>query len=274
MRFAASAALLGVALLGACELDFLESQNAQAALDESIADSEGIALTAASIELGAVFTMGQSAQQSAEQLREMMSTQLGCGGLRLEQTTVSVEYATCNFEPNVFAGTHSMRINSDEDDPERIHVTHTWDHLSNGHIEINGSAEVTWSVNDPTRHVVDDYSWVRKNDGRHGTGGGDRYQGPLPGHSVFDGLQAEGNRTWDGSKGHWELAMGGIKIRWVDPVPYTGLWTLKTPSNRMVSFEFERIDAENIGVKVVSGELDLDLNVDKLGFVSPRPRKM
>lgn len=271
MRCAAAAAWLSVVLLAGCDLDFLDSQETQAALDESIADSEGLALTAASIELGAVFTLGQTAEQSALQLHELMASQLGCAGLSLVESTVSVQYGTCNFEPNVFGGTHTVHI--EEDGPDQMRLTHTWDQLSNGRVEINGTAEVTWSAGDDMRRVVDSYSWVRLKDGRSGDGGGDRQQGPLPGHSVFDGLRADGTRTWDGTTGHWELEMDEIRIRWVDPVPYTGLWLLKTPSNRHVSFEFARIDPENIGVDVSSGKLDLELNVDKLGFVSPRPRK-
>jgi hypothetical protein len=41
----------------------------------------------------------------------------------------------------------------------------------------------------------------------------------------------------------------------------------------VVQFEFERIDPENIGINVTSGDLDLALNVDKLGFVSPRVKE-
>jgi hypothetical protein len=264
------AGLVSLACLAGCEFDLLDSQDTQDALDESIADSEGIAFTAAAIELGGIFTMGQSAEASALQLHDLMSSQLGCAGLTLDHATLIVEYASCNFMPNVFAGTHTVLI--EEDGPSQLRVTHRWDKLSNGNIEINGSALVTWSEADPVRHVIDQYTWVRPKDGRMGVGGGDRRQAALEGHTVFDGLRVDGTRSWEGQNGHWDLTMDGIQIRWVDPVPFTGLWMLRTPDNRMVTFEFARIDAENIGIDVTSGKLVLALNVDKLGFVSPRQK--
>jgi hypothetical protein len=269
MRRTLAVALVGMTLLVGCELDFLASQETQEALDETMADSESIAFTAAAIEIGAIFSGGQTAEQSALQLHDLMSSQLGCAGLTLDQTTLSVEYESCNFQPNVFAGTHTVHI--EEDNPGEMRVTHSWDKLTNGHIEINGTATVTWSADDPVHHVIDEYTWVRIGDGRMGVGGGDRRQAALDGRSVFDGLKVDGTRSWEGKDGHWDLKMQNIQIRWVDPVPFIGLWILETPKGRNVSFEFMRIDAENIGVDVVSGDFDLALNVDKMGFVSPRP---
>jgi hypothetical protein len=261
-------ALASLAVLAGCELDLLRSQETHAALDETIADSESIGFTAAAIELGGIFSMGQSAEQSALQLHDLMSSQLGCGGLTLDQATLTVEYATCNFMPNVFGGKHTVHI--EEESPSHLRVTHTWDKLTNGNIEINGSALVTWSAQDPVRHVVDEYTWVRLKDGRMGVGGGDRRQAALDGRSVFDGLQVDGTRSWEGEDGHWDLSIQGIEIRWVDPVPYTGLWILRTPKGRNVTFAFDRIDPENIGIDVSSGDFDLALNVDKKGYVSTR----
>jgi hypothetical protein len=269
MRRVLGAALVSMALLTGCELDFLASQETQDALDETMADSESIAFTAAASELGAIFTTGQTAEASALQLHDLMSSQLGCAGLTLDQTTLSVEYASCNFQPNVFAGTHTVHI--EEDSPGNMRVTHQWNKLTNGNIEVNGTATVTWTADDPVHHVIDDYTWLRLKDGRTGVGGGDRRQAALEGRSVFDGLHVDGTRSWEGKDGHWDLKMENIQIRWVDPVPFTGLWILETPKGRNVSFEFVRLDADNIGVNVVSGQFDLALNVDKMGFVSPRP---
>jgi hypothetical protein len=88
-------------------------------------------------------------------------------------------------------------------------------------MEVDGSAMVTRSFADQTRHVSHTLSWTRMSDGRIGTGTGERTQGVLAG-GLLEGFTEDGERTRTGQSGRWSLDISGVEMRWVDPVPQAG----------------------------------------------------
>ena len=64
------------------------------------------------------------------------------------------------------SGVHSVRIDKNEEGG--VVVQHTWEDLSNEIVSVSGSAEVTWSLQDRSRHVVHELTWTRLSDGRQG----------------------------------------------------------------------------------------------------------
>lgn len=138
-----------------------------------------------------------------------------------------------------------------------------------GRISVTGDAEVTWSLDDPSRHVVHDRTWTRLADGRSGRGTGDRTQRPLDG-GLAEGFSVDGARTWDGPRGHWSLDIDGIEMRWVDPLPQAGTLALTTSKEQLITLQFERLDADSIGVTAGGGDRMIDFTVNAPGAIERR----
>ena len=127
-------------------------------------------------------------------------------------------------------------------------------------VTVTGTAMVTWSFDDPSRHVVHELTWTRLSDGRQGTGSGDRTQRPLE-EGLLTGFSVDGSRTWEGESGTWTLDIDGVEMRWVDAVPQRGSYTLTTPAAKMLSLSFERASATAIGVTITNGARSYDFEV-------------
>jgi hypothetical protein len=263
--------MAGAASGGGCRIDPLTGQEAQEAVEESAVDSQASALTAASIELATDFTIGEAAERAAGQVRDFVASQLPCAALALNGRELTIEYGRnpgqCTFRGHRFAGTHVVSVERDESDQVVVH--HEWEDFGNGRVSVTGTAIVTWNVDSPSRRIQHELTWTRLSDQRHGTGSGDRTQRPLSG-GLIEGFSVDGRRAWDGNRGRWELDIEGIEMRWTDPVPQAGAWTLTTPGDKVITFDFERIDASTIGVTASGGDRSIELKVNALGIVSRR----
>jgi hypothetical protein len=267
-----SALILALVLSSAgCRIDPLTSQEAQEAVEESAIDSQASALTAASVEIATDFTIGQAAERAAGQVRDFVASQLPCAALTLNGHELTIEYGrnpgSCTFRGHRFAGTHIVSVERDENDQVVVH--HEWDGFNNGRVSVTGSAVVTWNLDSPSRRIQHELTWTHMSDQRSGTGSGDRTQRPLAG-GLIEGFSVDGARTWDGQRGRWELDIDGIEMRWTDPVPQAGSWTLTTPDDKVISFEFARIDGNTIGVTASGGDRSIELKVNALGIVTRR----
>jgi hypothetical protein len=253
-----------------CRLDPLTRGEAQEALEESSIDSQASALTSASIELSTDFTIGEAAASAAQRIRDFVHSQLPCAEVTLHDSTLEIAYGAsgvCSFRGQTFSGSHTISVVRNEQ--RSVVVTHGWDGLSNGRISVTGEAEVTWTRGDPSRRVVHDLTWTRLSDGREGRGTGDRTQRPLEA-GLAEGFSVDGARTWDGARGHWELDVDGIEMRWIDPVPQAGTLALTTPNDKLITLEFERIDADSIGVTASGGDRSIEFSVNALGAIERR----
>lgn len=268
--FAVLAALTLLAGSTGCRVDPLTRSEAQEALEESSIDAQASALTSASIELSTDFTIGEAAANAAQRIRDFVQSQLPCAQITLQDHTLEIDYGAtgaCTFRGQSFRGSHTISVvRNDEDD---VVVTHAWDGLSNGRISVTGEAEVTWTLDDPSRRVVHDLTWTRLSDGRSGRGTGDRTQRPLDG-GLVEGFSVDGARSWDGPRGHWELDIDGIEMRWVDPVPQAGTLALTTPKGTLITLQFERLDADSIGVTARGGDRTIHFTVNALGAIERR----
>jgi hypothetical protein len=148
-----------------------------------------------------------------------------------------------------------------------IEVDHAWKDLSNGIVKVTGTAHVTWDFDDETRHVVHDLTWTRIKDGKTGRGTGDRTQRPLAG-GLAEGFQVDGDRTWTGTAGKWDLAIEGVEMRWADPVPQAGSYRLASPKGRSLVLSFERIDADSVQVTLRNDTKEFKFVVNSIGDVN------
>lgn len=239
------------------------------AVQEASTSGDAENVTAGSIEITTDFTIGQAAEAAAQEIRDFVTSQLPCAAVTLTGATLEVEYGknpgSCTYKGNTYSGKHAITVT--KNDMDDVVVNHTWTKLSNGRVEVSGTAEVTWSAAEKTRHVAHELDWTRLSDGKTGKGTGDRTQRPLEG-GLVEGFQVDGARSWTSQGGTWDLAIEGVQFRWADPVPQAGTYRLADPKERSLSMTFDRVDEDTIKVTLKSGAKTFSFDVSKGGAVS------
>lgn len=256
-------------VLTACPKDKtqpLSLSEASQALDQASASSQAEALTSSSVEIATNFTIGQAVENAATELRGFIQSQLPCAEITVQKATLDVKYGVnpgnCTWHGQTYSGETTITIARDDNGDVEVH--HAWTGLSNGKFSVTGTADVTWSLTNKSRHVVHELTWTRLSDSMTGQGSGDRTQVPLSG-GLLEGIQVDGSRSWSGPKGDWDLAIDGVQMRWEDPVPQAGSYTLGTPFHKSVSLTFSRVDTDTIRCTVASGGREFHFDVTKLG---------
>lgn len=235
---------------------------ASQALEEAEVSGEAANLTSGTIEIATNFTIGQAVENAAQEVRDFVSSQLPCAAVTLNGATLSIEYGVnpgnCTYKGLTYSGKHSVTVN--RNDMGNVEVSHEWTDISNNRVKVSGTATVTWSAADKSRHVVHELNWTRLKDGMTATGSGDRTQTVLEG-GLIEGIQIDGSRSWKSAKGQWDLAINGVQIRWIDPVPQAGTYTLSTPQGKALTMTFTRVDDVTIKVSVKNGDKSFDFDV-------------
>ena len=270
-RTFASLTLLAVpfALAGCPKEGELTAAEAQESVQQASASSQAENLAAASVDISTNFTIGGAVERAAAELKAFVASQLPCADVSLANATLSIEYGVnpgnCVYHGHTFSGESSITVGKNE--MNEVVVDHAWSHFSNGVVELDGTAHVTWNFNDKTRHIVHDLKWSQLATGRTGQGTGDRTQSPLAG-GVTEGIREDGSRTWKGERGTWELGIDGVEMRWSDPLPQAGSFSLTTPYGKSVSLSFSRVDSDSIKVNVSGPKRDFSFTVSKAGSVA------
>lgn len=275
MRSRALVGLVLTVVLSGCpkkkdDGESLTLAEAQQAVEESTLSSQAESLQAASVEITTSFTIGQAVQNAAQEIRDFVASQLPCAEITLADATLTVVYGakagSCTYKGHTFSGSHSIRV--DKNEQAQVLVHHEWTDLSNGRVKLNGTADVTWDFQAKSRQVVHSVQWTRVLDGFTVTGEGDRTQTPLAG-GVLEGIQVDGTRSWKSPRGAWDLTIDGVQMRWIDPVPQAGSYTLLTPKNKQLKLSFQRVDEDTIKVIVENGKRAFAFDVSKIGSVQP-----
>jgi hypothetical protein len=255
---------LGLLVLGAAVggCGGLTREEAATALDESSLSASATALMGSSVEITTSFTIGGAVETAAGEIRAFVESQLPCAEVTLSGATVTIEYGaragSCTYRGRTYAGTHAITVMANEMD--QVVVTHTWTDLHDAQVSVTGSAMVTWSFADQTRHVSHSLTWTRLSDGHTGTGTGDRLQMPLE-EGLLTGFTESGERTWTGESGRWTLDIEDVEMRWVDPCPEAGTYTLDTPFRKTITLSFMRTASTNIHVVLTSASRVYDFDV-------------
>jgi len=264
----AIALLLTLGLLVSCKKKDEELTLAEAteALEEAKLATQAEVMVGDSIEITTNFTIGQAVEQAAQELRDFIVSQLPCAQITLDGNTLTVEYGalpgTCTYHGHTFSGTHAITVR--RNNTGDVQVDHVWTDLSNGIVSVTGTANVTWSLAQGSRHVVHSLEWTRLLDGKSRQGDGDRTQTVLP-EGLAVGIQIDGSRAWTSESGDWDLAIEGVQVRWIDPVPQAGSYTLVTPRDKSLGMSFARKDADTITVTITNGSKSFDIDVTSAG---------
>lgn len=260
---------LTLTLTGCPKEKELTSAEAQESLQQASAASQAENLAAASVDISTNFTIGGALEKAAGELKTFIGSQLPCADVSLDDSTLTIEYGVnagnCVYRGHSFSGSSSLTVSKNA--MNEVEVDHVWTGFSNGVVKLDGSAKVTWNFSDQTRHVVHDLTWTQLATGRTGKGTGERTQKPLSG-GITEGIQIDGTRSWSGARGNWDLAVDGVQMRWSDPVPQAGGYSLSTPFEKTVSMSFSRVDDDTIKVTVTGAKRDFSFTVSKAGVIA------
>jgi len=251
-------------VLLACNQSALTRQEAVDALEESSIESQASAVTSGPVEISTHFTIGSAVDKAAAELRGFLAAEIPCAKITIEGSTITTEWGAagdaCTYKGLTYSGTSSITIR--RTDPQTLQVDHTFSNLSNGKVKVTGTANVTWSGREHSRHVVHELTWTRLSDNRTGTGSGDRTQTLLyPSQGLAGGIRIDGNRHWSGRSGEWDLAITGVEVRLQDPCPQAGKYSLTTPSDKTVSLSFSRKSEEVIHVTIAGPKREFSFDV-------------
>lgn len=253
----------GLSCLVGCEA--LTREEAAEALAELEVSSQASALTSSSVEISTNFTIGDAAEAAAEELRTFVETQLPCAEITLEGPTLTIEYGAkpgnCTYKGLTYEGTHKITVMRNE--MNDVLVDHEWIAFRNDVVEVTGTAAVTWDFESETRAVSYEQTWTRRSDGRSGVGTGDVTATALD-EGILSGFSVDGERDWTGKSGEWNLDIDNVEMRWVDPVPQAGKYTLDTPFDKRITMEFERQTATQILVTVKGPRREFEFKVTTL----------
>jgi hypothetical protein len=252
--------------------DDLTLAEASQALDETTVESQGQGLASDNIEIATSFTLGQAVQSAAQEISTFITSQLPCALVSVADSTVTVNYSAngnnCTYHGRVITGTSEITVA--KNDTGEVVVEHQWKELSNGLVQVDGTATVTWSLTNQSRHVVHDVFIERLRDQKFVDSSGDRIQTALNGDLTV-GIAVSGSRSWASATGNWALDINDVQMRWVDPVPQAGSYTLVTSKNKTVTLSFARKDADTIAVTLAGKNRTFTFDVASTGDASAAP---
>ncbi len=238
------------------------------ALDEVVLEGQGQAVENEILEITTDFTLGAGAAEIAGKLRDAIESQIPCSTITLADNRLTIDFGvledSCEYNGHTFAGVVIVEVTHDEANKQAI-VDHTYQDLTNGEVTLNGTKQVTWD--EQSRHVVTDLEIARDDRTVHSTS--DRVQTLLdPAAGLAGGIEVNGERRWDGPRGDWTLEIDGVELRWVDPVPQSGSYTLTTPKAKTIVLSFARVDADTIAVTLSGGRSERVYHVTRSGAVT------
>jgi hypothetical protein len=253
--------------------DTVSVGDAQAALEASAQSSQTDALLSDAVEISTHFSVGTALESAAVELQTFIASQLPCAAISVSGATLSIAYGAlpgaCSYQGHSFSGEHTVSVLRNAANEVAVH--HEWNELSDGRVSISGSADVVWSRSTQSRHVTHEISYQVLSGryvGQSGTGSGDRTQTALTA-AGDSGMRVEGTRSWDTAHGHFDLDISGIEMRWIDPVPQAGRYTLTTPNGNTLDLAFHRSDADSIDVSITTAKRTFAFLVRSDGNITP-----
>jgi hypothetical protein len=261
--------------------DALATPEATEVLNAALESDTPEGLMSGSVELGALFDLGQSIPLSAQALAGRLKRDIPCAVTTPNDTGVLIDFGAagdCRFNGLPLSGT--IRIEIEKTGLDSAQVTHTWTTLGNGRIQINGTATVLWSANTRSRRVVHSVTWrVQRfvaasrsfEFGPELSASGDRTQTLLDADAgIGGGIVINGDREWTRPSGTFSLAIDNIEVRWSDPAPQSGRYTLTTPRGRVYGVAYERLDADRIRATVSRGDVTDPRSAGQRSFILGR----
>lgn len=258
-------ALLALPLTGCFET--LTWREAADAMEEAAAFGRMETFTGGVVEITTDFTLGQAAEDAAEELRGFLQSQVPCSTVTREGATVTMDFGTLEddgvWNGRTYAGVAAVTLASVE--AGRAELVHDWTGMTDGFITMDGGATVVWDAQAGTRTVQHELTWTDE-EGVERIGAGERVQRLLDESAgVQGGIRIDGERTWSGPAGDWLLDIEAVEARPQDPVPQAGAYVLTLPSGKVATLAFARVDEDTIEVVLSGSRQDHVWHVTSVG---------
>lgn len=199
------------------------------------------------IEVTTDVTIGDRVEQAAADLAAFWQSQVPCSTVTTEGSVTTIDYGDldddCQWRGTTYGGTHALDV---QRAGATIEVDHLWTGFTDGDMTADGGADVTWDLDARTREVVTDLTWTDDAHGATDVTGEHGYRLLDEAVGLLGGVVLDGTRAWDNDLGHWDLSMEGIELRWQDPAPQAGVYTLATPRGKSFTMTFTRVDDDTI----------------------------
>ncbi|MCB9701637.1 MAG: hypothetical protein H6711_07090 [Myxococcales bacterium] len=272
-RRAASTTLLclGLGLSGGCfDTGGASNLEMRAAVGEIVAQGQAQGIENEITELTTSFTIGGGVAEVVQEIQDFIASQAPCSTVSGADNTLTIDFGTlddqCTYNGHTYAGIVTIAISIEG---AATIVDHTYSDFTNGNITMNGTKKVTYQ--DQSRRIETDYAFVNK-EGKTIDTTSDRLQTLLDeAQGLAGGIVINGERHWEGENGLWDLDIDEVEVRWIDPVPQAGLYSLHTPRDKTITMAFERVDADTIAVTVDGGRSTKVYHVTAAGQIEEQP---
>jgi hypothetical protein len=235
--------------------------------------ARGEQATSGVVEVSTDFTIGQALEDAAQAVADFWTSQAPCTEVTLAGNVLTVDYGTlddaCRFEGKTYAGVNTTTFVSTT--LGSLEVLHDWDGFTDGEVQVDGGATVTWSGADLTRRVETEHTWIDLKDGATVDVVGDHVSGLLDEDLGFwgSGFTLEGVRDWTSESGTWSLVSSDLEWRLIDAVPQAGRSNVVAPNGKTLSIVYARVDEDTISATLVGVRGgDRVYHVSQLGVVS------
>lgn len=252
------------------EMGVIEALSALGQVNES---ARGEQATSEVVEISTDFTIGDAVIDAAQSIADFWDSQAPCTTVTVEGALVTVDYGTleddCVYNHHTYAGVNTVEVV--DTTLGSLRVDHTWTGFSNGDVQVDGGAEVTWTGADLSRRVVTDHVWTDLEDpSTTVTVHGDHVTAPLEtGTSFWDfGFTLDGTREWTADDETWSLDMSDLELRMLDPAPQAGTVDLVAPDGKTLTIVYERVDEDTLSATLIGVRGgDRVYHISKLGQV-------
>lgn len=235
------------------EMGLIEALDAMAQVNQS---ARGEQATAEVVEVSTEFTIGAALIDAAQAIGDFWDSQAPCTTVTLDGALVTIDYGTleddCVYNQHTYAGVNTVEVVSTT--LGTLQVDHTWTGFTNGDVQVDGAAEVTWDGSDLSRRVVTDHTWTDVNDPSlqvdvHG----DHVTAPMEtGVSFWNwGFTLDGTREWTTEGETWSLVMADMELRMLDPAPQAGTVDLVAPNGKTLTILYDRVDEDTISATLM-----------------------
>ncbi|MCB9688955.1 MAG: hypothetical protein H6735_28190 [Alphaproteobacteria bacterium] len=247
---------LALLVLAACDDEEMGVFEALAALGQVNESARGEQATSEVVEVSTDFTIGDAVIDAAQAIGDFWESQAPCTVVTTDGALVTIDYGTldddCVYNHHTYAGVNTVEVV--DTTLGSLQVEHTWNGFSNGDVQVDGGAEVTWSGADLSRRVVTDHTWTDLKDPSNVVEvHGDHVTAPMEtGVTFWDfGFTLDGTREWTTEGETWSLEMADMELRMLDPAPQAGTVDLIAPNGKTLTIAYDRVDEDTISATLI-----------------------
>jgi hypothetical protein len=263
--------LSAVATLPGCFFQGMSIAEIQEAVDGLVLAGQIQTLEDGTLELTTDFTIADGVQAILDERRAFLASQLPCSTVETITDGLRIDFGVlgddCEYRGMTFAGVAEVTVRAEG---SSYVVAHDYQGLTNGVVRLDGSVDATWSQG--SRRVITALVGTRLADERSLTIDADRVftlrdaDAGLAGGFVIDGT-----RSWQLEDAlPWSMTIDGVTVRWEDPVPEDGVYSVTAPSGAGASLSFDRIDDDTIALTLATGRRARVFHVSKSGAVDDK----